>query len=289
MAVVVNEVMGYQSPVGHPHSPAARADWRQLRRLVMAQVPALSAPAAGRPGLCAVCRGPASPSYGHCFQCRLHAECASGALADLVLPVAYAIKGSQHARYLWQYKSPAPVSRGGPPADDQVSQGAVSPDLIGTAAASLLALLLVFLHDHGRCLWRAIGVDGPSHVAVVPGTRQRGTHPLRALIAPYLARPWVELSVRPDDHRLRELDPGRFAAQPVPGARVLLVDDTWTTGASAQSAAMALRRAGARSVATVVIGRHISLSPAACRAFGPAAMPFTMGTCAVHRGSAVTG
>ena len=44
-----------------------------------------------------------------------------------------------------------------------------------------------------------------------------------------------------------------FANEPV-----LLIDDTWTTGANAQSAAAALKRAGAGPVAAVVIGRHLN-------------------------------
>jgi orotate phosphoribosyltransferase len=39
---------------------------------------------------------------------------------------------------------------------------------------------------------------------------------------------------------------------------VLLIDDTWTTGANAQSAAAALKDAGAGPVAAVVIGRHLN-------------------------------
>ena len=39
---------------------------------------------------------------------------------------------------------------------------------------------------------------------------------------------------------------------------MLLVDDTWTMGASAQSAAAALRGVGAGPVAAVVLGRHIN-------------------------------
>jgi hypothetical protein len=39
---------------------------------------------------------------------------------------------------------------------------------------------------------------------------------------------------------------------------VLLIDDMWTSGASAESAAAALRAAGARSVAGMVIGRHVN-------------------------------
>jgi orotate phosphoribosyltransferase len=43
----------------------------------------------------------------------------------------------------------------------------------------------------------------------------------------------------------------------VAGAGVLLIDDTWVSGASAQSAAAALKAAGARRVALVVLGRHV--------------------------------
>jgi predicted amidophosphoribosyltransferase len=46
----------------------------------------------------------------------------------------------------------------------------------------------------------------------------------------------------------------------VSGADVLLVDDSWVSGASAQSAAAALKLAGAARVAIVVIGRHVDPS-----------------------------
>ncbi|GAA1922385.1 hypothetical protein GCM10009716_33650 [Streptomyces sodiiphilus] len=42
------------------------------------------------------------------------------------------------------------------------------------------------------------------------------------------------------------------------GENVLLIDDTWTTGHHAQSAAAALKSAGAGSVAIVVLGRHLN-------------------------------
>jgi hypothetical protein len=59
----------------------------------------------------------------------------------------------------------------------------------------------------------------------------------------------------------RAFDPERFEARSrLDGQAVLLVDDTWTTGASAQSAAAALRRAGAGPVAAVVVGRHVNRS-----------------------------
>jgi hypothetical protein len=248
--------------------------WRGLDALVNSQVPDLSAPpvpGAGAARLCAVCHGPAGRRR-RCAQCELHEQCAPGSLADVVVAVAYAPKGSAHAGHLWQYKSAEPARAS--------AASAVA------AGASLRALLLVFLREHGSCVWQAAGMlAGPTHLAVVPTGRSRpGTcHPLRALVAPYLRRPWAELAARPAGNpSLRELDPARFAARPIPGARVLLLDDTWTTGASAQSAAMALRLAGARSVATVVLGRHIRDANGEAAGFGPDQLPYLPGRCAVH-------
>jgi hypothetical protein len=248
--------------------------WEPLRRQVAILAPQLSAPPPGRvpaprpgaPSLCAACRGPACPGRSRCYQCALHSECLPGMLPDAVVPIAYAAKGGEHARNLWTYKSGSPA---------------------GAAAASALrALLLVFLHDHGRCAWRSAGMTAPTHVAVVPSGRGRsGRHPLRSLAAPYLAMPWAGLSLRfPDDQEVRDLDPDRFKARRLPGARVLLLDDTWASGASAASATAALKLAGARSVAVVVLGRHVAAPPArqATAAFSPAAMPFRPWLCAVH-------
>ncbi len=245
--------------------------WPQLRSVAAAQQPLLSAPRPGCTRLCAVCRGPTGPGSARCFPCDLHLQCAPGGLADLVVPVAFAIKGGPHARRLWQYKSPR-----------LTLAAAAGPAML------LRALLLVFLRDHGRCLWRAAGMPGPTHVAVVPTARGRpGPHPLRTLVQGNLAAPWAALVARPGGEQVRELDPERFRAQALPGARVLLIDDTWTTGSSAQSAAMALRQAGARSVVTVVLGRHMDSAAADQAGLGPAGMPFLPGCCAVHEARAV--
>jgi hypothetical protein len=56
----------------------------------------------------------------------------------------------------------------------------------------------------------------------------------------------------------REYDPDRYAAsRELDGEHVLLIDDMWTTGASAQNAAYALKAAGASTVGFVAIGRFI--------------------------------
>ncbi len=234
----------------------------------------LSGPAPGAAARCAGCLGPVRAGCARCYQCALHAESAPGGLADLVVPVAYAPKGSPHARNLWLYKS--------------------GRDGAAAASAALTLLLLVFLREHGRCLWQRTGLRGPSHLAVVPSGRGRdGPHPLRSLVAPYLSVPWAALSARPGADRSRDLDPGRFTAARLPGAAVLLLDDTWTTGASAQSAAMSLRLGGARTVIVVVLGRHLAATavngPTAAAlpvaALPAGAMALRPDVCAVHLGA----
>ena len=108
------------------------------------------------------------------------------------------------------------------------------------------------------------------------------------LVAEHLTGPWAELRARPGGEQVRDLDPGRFRAAALPGARVLLIDDTWTTGSSAQSAAMALRSAGADAVVTVVLGRHVGRADAELAGLEPAVMPFRQESCAVHANHAVT-
>jgi hypothetical protein len=233
---------------------AQGAGWRRLRSQAGGQAPLLSAPPPAAAGLCGSCRRPVRPGQTHCYACDKYRECLPGLLPDVVVPVAYAAKGGHHATNLWRYKSDEPGAE--------------------AARAALRALLLVFLRDHGRCVWRRAGVPRPSHVAVVPSGRGRpGTHPLRALAAPYLALPWVRLSADGGSAGL-DPDPRRFRPERVAGASVLLLDDTWTSGASATGAAAALRLAGARAVAVVVLGRHLDAAAQT--------MPYRAQLCAVH-------
>ena len=67
----------------------------------------------------------------------------------------------------------------------------------------------------------------------------------------------TRLVIRPGEQG-RDPNVNRFYAERTSaGASVLLLEDTWVSGASAQSAAAALKRAGARHVAVVVLGRYI--------------------------------
>ena len=117
---------------------------------------------------------------------------ARAALADAVVPICYAMKGTAFAADLWRYKS--------------------APGASPAARRSLLALLLVFLHDHGACVWRHAGMPGPGRLAVVPtGSGRPGPHPLLALSAPYLRLPLTRLAIRPGCQG-RDLDLRRFVS-----------------------------------------------------------------------------
>lgn len=217
------------------------------------------------PEICTVCRGPARPGCARCYQCARHDLLGPGMLADAVVPVCYAVKGTAFATDLWRYKSWRTPSPG--------------------ARTSMLALLLAFLHDHGACVWRQAAMPAPGRLAVVPtGCGRPGPHPLLELAAPYLRLPVTRLVIRPGEQG-RYPNANRFSAERTGrGASVLLLEDTWVSGASAQSAAAALKRAGARHVAVVVLGRHID---PADRLGGPlvarlAPAPYDRGTCAVH-------
>ena len=259
--------------------PAAAAGWNRLRLRLKSAAPQLYPPAPrparslsaslippAPPPDCEVCRGPVRPGFARCYQCARHDLLGPNLLADVVVPISYAIKGTAFAEHLWRYKArPAPAT---------------------SARASLLALLLAYLTDHGPCVWRHAGMPPPGRLAVVPtGTGRPGPHPLLGMVSPYLRLPACPLAIRPG-RQGRDLDPDRFQVGPVPaGASVLLLDDTWVSGASAQSAAAALKQAGARHVAVVVLGRHVNpADPAAAPLLaGLAPARYDPSTCAVHR------
>jgi phosphoribosylpyrophosphate synthetase len=168
---------------------------------------------------------------------------AGGLLADAVAPIGYAVRGEPLADDLRRYKS----------------ERAAAAE-VAAAAARLREMLAAFLADRGRSVWAAAGMGGPSAVAVVPSGQGRpGAHPLVGLVRSCVALPLVRLSIAPREIHTRGVNPGWVRVDdPVGGADILVVDDTWVSGGSAQSTAAALKLAGARRVAVVVLGRHVN-------------------------------
>lgn len=194
-------------------------------------------------------------------------------LADLVLPISYSPRTGQHHHNLRSYKGVARSEQ---------------------ARWSLLAVLLLFLRDHLRCVTARTGA-APTHVIAVPSTRSRpGPHPLADLVGSRLDLPWITSSVNPaygpDD---RDFHNDWFTAmlprQQAP-IHALILDDTWTTGARAQSLAHALKTAGASTVAIIVLGRHVDPTyPPAKRLLGAIAEPvFDTTRCALDAGEAAS-
>jgi hypothetical protein len=162
-------------------------------------------------------------------------------LADVVVPLGYAVRGGPLADDLWRYKS----GRAG----------------AAESAARLRERLAGFLREAGEPAWRAAGMPaGPSAVAVVPSGQGRpGAHPLAGIVRSCTDLPWVRLSVAPGVIHVRGVAVDWLRADAgAAGADVLVVDDTWVSGGSAQSAAAALKLGGARRVAIVVLGRHVN-------------------------------
>jgi predicted amidophosphoribosyltransferase len=118
-----------------------------------------------------------------------------------------------------------------------------------------------------------IGAPAADVIAYIPPdpTRQltRSRHPAEALAAE-LARVWqlepADLLARTRSARRQASLPraarraniaGSFAAAARSPARVVLVDDVYTTGSTASAAASALRSAGARRVDVVTFARAV--------------------------------
>jgi hypothetical protein len=160
-----------------------------------------------------------------------------------VAPVGYAVRGGALADDLRRYKSE-------------------HADPASAAAAGRLRWLLTrFLAEHGPAVWAAAGMAaGPAAVAVVPTGRGRpGAHPLAGLVRACVGLPLVRLATVPAEVHSRAVNPRWLRVlDQVTGTDVLVIDDMWVSGGSAQSAASALKLAGAARVAVVVLGRHVN-------------------------------
>jgi predicted phosphoribosyltransferase len=193
------------------------------------------------PDVCGTCFN-FTAGYPRCYACA-HGQ----AVLDAVAPISYSVSREQLHHALASYKR-------------------LHDDVARRLGASLAAILWRFLAEHERCVAAAAGVpDGFDLVTTVPsGDRTRDErHPLRWIVGELVGptRDRHERLLRRSEAAIppRTFSQHKFeASSPLAGQAVLLIDDTWTTGASAQSAAAALKAAGAGPIAAVVIGRHLN-------------------------------
>jgi hypothetical protein len=138
-------------------------------------------------------------------------------------------------------------------------------------AGRVSRLFADFFVTHRTCLAEATG-DGVDLIVPVPSSSRPGRASLEAvdgLGARSVASVWSGASwapgvlqraegaigaMRPNARAFAVPDSWRATVR---GSRVLLLDDTYVSGARAQSAAAALRRGGARTVLIVPLGRVI--------------------------------
>lgn len=179
--------------------------------------------------------------YERCFAC-----VQGQGMLDALAPISYSVAHERLHHALAGYK--------------RDSGGAAR-----LVALELAAILWRYLDGHERCLARHVGADSFQLVTTVPsGDRHRDQdHPLRWIVGELVAptRDRYERILRRSAFGIehRAFDYVKYlAVRSLDGEAVLLIDDTWTTGSSAQSAAYALKAAGASVVAAVVIGRHVN-------------------------------
>ena len=216
---------------------------------------------ADRSDVCRVCCGPTGvdwddahyPTCGICRSMHRQAQAADAAVADTTVFVTYALqyrdKSSDMALDdMYSYKNPRRT-----------------PARRHEAGARIAALLYSTLHS----LESRRRIGGPfSVVTFVPSSAGAGPSALSEVIERALAKingaPTVDstLDWTAGKERVKhQFDVDRFTVtEParVHGARVLLVEDTWVSGANAQSAAAALHAAGASWVTVLTVARMLN-------------------------------
>lgn len=214
---------------------------RQLRELTAAYARFMLGPRHGA-GVCRTCFN-LTDGYERCF------ACARGVpWLDAMAPISYSVGSEQLHQALASYKR-------------------LSGELARRRRSELTAVLWRFLNAHEGCIACAAGTSSFRIVTTVPsGDRDRdANHPLRTiigeLVGPTRGRHERLLRRSAVDVHPHEFNPEKYLpARSLKNEPVLLIDDMWTTGASAQSAAAALKAAGAGPTAAVVIGRHVNRS-----------------------------
>jgi hypothetical protein len=218
---------------------------------------------------CSVCTAPVR-GFDRCWRCEQTRHLAGA--ADVVAPLIYAVTATPSAALLYDYKNHHARS------------------VRDSCAVRVKDLVLQGVTRHERCLGRVAGIP-VSHRLVIPSlTHRPGRHPFAELVDCVTSGDPAALTPSPDAWCDRAIN-DKFAVQPavrLDGRHVLILDDVWTTGSNAQSAALAVRRAGAAAVSVLVVGRWLSprrrlsaefISSQLTLAYDPDVCPVTGGKC----------
>ena len=184
---------------------------------------------------CADCATPVV-DYERCYACHNHHGRAG--VADSTAFLTYAVAGHESGYLMRGYKAPRPV------AEHRLVVG---------------LLLHLALSRHTKCAGPLAGLP-VTHWAAVPSLPAKTTeHPLRRLVTGTASGIEVTLTAATQAPQPRAVNAAHFScgASLPQESHVLVVDDTWATGGHAQSAALALRSAGAARVSVLVVARWL--------------------------------
>lgn len=187
---------------------------------------------ATQPGVCEICHS-STDSRSRCAQCA-QAMRDFGKLPD-VLPIALMTSESPLYEALRVYKGRA---------DESIRR---------RHRLTAAALLATFIRSHESC------IGDFDSVTAIPSQTRVAVHELIQLISGLRERyadtlapagPWAPRELRADRYRV---------TRDVTDERILVIDDTFTSGSTMFSAYEALRQAGAMVVGPIVIGRFLRL------------------------------
>lgn len=187
---------------------------------------------------CLACMTPVAAGQERCGTCAGHLRAMAAGLADQTGFLTWAVSGRQSGFTMRLYKAVPP-----------------NPE----ARAAVMAALYFALAFHRECVERLTGTPITYWASVPSLPPKAGPHSLQTLLRPVAPGEEVVLTAH-DTTAPRALSLDHFTAPSLPAAaHVLLVEDTWTSGGHAQSAAAALHAAGAGQVSTLTIARWIDL------------------------------
>jgi predicted amidophosphoribosyltransferase len=202
------------------------------------------------PDVCPVCRAGRGPRDDTCFSCgRTMSQVALP--CEVVIPISYYTKPEEGER-----PSPFRDAMHGYKEDpDPARRAEFAPIVGGTLARYLL--------EHGEAL---ADVFGPwDEIVAVPSTKSAPPSALARILSEnfteFVQEPAEWLAKGPGQMKfLQASETGFVATTDVEGAQVLLIDDTFTTGARTQSAAHVLQAAGAEVVVAMTVSRKVRVT-----------------------------
>ncbi len=195
-------------------------------------------------GACETCHSGTKPGYAHCYPCHAGEQLLWQRGVPTVLPISLSLEGSQLHFALRRYKGRRPTSNA-----EATAVG--DPRVTGVFALQLAGLIETFMRSHAAC------VGEYDLVTCIPSEHRVAFEAVARRLQRF--QPGLEQVLAWAGGSTRDLSASRFTVtRPLTALRVLVLDDTFTTGASVFSATAALRAAGAMVSTILVVGRHAS-------------------------------